>query len=100
MRWRRQRRQARQNQGAGQRDGRTDKAVVIFIGRIADGAVLRACLRLSDGCAGYTGEITQMDVAERQHKLQRQRKQRQAATNPAIGSNPAHVRRYDLPTTY
>jgi hypothetical protein len=58
----------------------------------------RAYLSLRDHFAWDAGKITQMDVAERQRKLQSQREQRQRSTELAMGSNQAHVQ--PMPLTY
>jgi hypothetical protein len=45
---------------------------------------------LGDSRSWHPGEIAQVDVAERQSDLQRQREQRKRSSKSAIGPNPAH----------
>ena len=46
--------------------------------------------RLGERQAAYARKIAQVDVAERERDLQRQRAQRQRARCSPIGSKPAH----------
>jgi hypothetical protein len=73
--------------------GRTNKAVVVggMVGVVGPGWLQDVGLRGRRN-TGDTREITQMDVAERERDLQRQREQRQRSRKPAVRSMPTHDR--------
>ena len=88
-----QQRRIRQEGRRSELDGRADRAIVVSVaGRMLGWALLRRG-RLRRRNAGYDRvgrELFEMDVSEREDKLQRHRRKREASAPPPIGANPTH----------
>src|SRR5262245_28804035 len=87
----------RRDQRAGEVYRRTDKAIVVaeMVRVVGPGRLLGVGLYRSRRNTRDTCEITQMDVAERERRLQRQREQRQRSRKSAVRSIPTHDRGRD-----
>ena len=83
---------AREHKRAGEICRRADQTIIIgrMAGARVPGRTSGRWLCLGDSRSWHPGEIAQVDVAERQSDLQRQRKQRERSSKSAIGPNPAH----------
>ena len=100
-----QQRRIRQEGRRSELDGRADRAIVVSVaGRMLGCALLRRG-RLRRRNAGYDRvgrELFEMDVSERQDKLQRHCCKREPTSAPPIGTNPTHwqTRQPPLGTVY
>jgi hypothetical protein len=97
----RQQRRIRQERGRGEMDGRADRAIIVSLaGRMLRGTILgRGRFRCRDARDGGVGcELFEMDVSEREGKLQRHRCKREPSAPSSLGPNPTHQANRAKPT--
>jgi hypothetical protein len=97
----RQQRRIRQERGRSEMDGRADRAIIVSLaGRMLRRTMLgRRRFRCRYARDGGTGcELFEMDVSEREGKLQRHRCKREPSAPSSLGPNPTHQANRAKPT--